>query len=148
MSESKIQFISPEQTVDLRSRVLRPGQPLSACHYENDNAPATFHLGVLHNNEIISNGTFLQQGHEKFSEARYPYRLRGMATDPAHQKKGYGRDIVIFALGELKKRNSDLLWFNARTSAEGFYLSLGFEVIENIFDIPGVGPHKVMYRWL
>lgn len=144
----QVQFITAEQTIDLRSRVLRPNQPIEACHYPEDNLKTTFHLGILENNKVLSNGTFMQQSHLELREARRAYRLRGMATDPNFQKQGLGKLILNQAVEELKKRQCDLLWFNARISAEGFYGALDYKSIENIFDIPGIGLHKVMYRWL
>lgn len=141
----EIQFISAQETIDLRSRILRPGQKLELCHYPEDNLISSFHLGIKLGDRIVCNGTFLQQGHKHFLDARHPYRLRGMATDFDFQKKGLGAQLIARALVELKQKNCDLLWFNARTSAEGFYKKLGFTAVEEIFDIPTIGPHKVMF---
>lgn len=148
MSEKKIQFITAEDTMDLRSRILRPGQPLEACRYAEDNLVTTFHIGVLIDGRIVGNGTFMQQQHPDLEAFQLAYRLRGMATDPEVRHQGLGRLILETAENELKKRQCDLLWFNARVSSEGFYHKLGYDVIGNIFDIAGIGPHKVMYRWL
>lgn len=141
-------FVSAQNTLDLRQRILRPGQPLTQCQYEEDEYESTFHLGIWKNSSIVSNGTFIQQGHSLFPKAIYPFRLRGMATDLSEQKKGLGRLILQKGLVELKKRKCDLLWFNARTSAELFYSHQNFLVDQNIFEIPLIGPHKVMYKWL
>lgn len=143
------ELITTADTIDLRDRVLRGPRPLESCYYAEDNLESTFHLGVRdENGKVISNGTFMQQAHPKLAEARCAYRLRGMATDPSQQKQGLGLLILERALEELRKKNSDLLWFNARVSAEGFYRKAGYEAIDEIFDIAQVGPHKVMYRWL
>ena len=83
-----------------------------------------------------------------FSLAKKPYRLRGMATDFIYHRQGLGQKIIHAALVELKIRNCDLLWFNARTSAELFYLKLGFTADNTVFELPLIGPHKVMYKWL
>lgn len=147
-SDLNIRLISAVETIDLRSRVLRPGQNKEVCHYPEDNLPSSFHLGVLVKNRIVCNGTFLQQGHAHFLKASLPYRLRGMATDPEFQGQGLGKNLLAKALRELQEKKCDLLWFNARTSAEIFYQKLNFAVIGDIFDIPGVGPHKVMFKWL
>ena len=47
---------------------------------------------------------------------------------------------------ELKEKESDLLWCNARLIAVDFYESLGFKIIGEIFDIEGIGPHYYMYK--
>jgi predicted GNAT family N-acyltransferase len=146
--DEAVQLITAEQTIDLRSRLLRPGQSIEMCRYSEDNLESTFHLGIYFENKIICNGTFIQQGHELFKDAKMPYRLRGMATDLAFQKMGLGTQIIEKALVELHHRNCDLLWFNARTSAEIFYQKLGFAQIDQVFELAGIGPHKVMYKSL
>lgn len=147
MSEFKIEMIAAERTVDLRMRVLRPLHPREACVYAEDSLPTTFHVGVLQNEQVVSNGTFMQQAQPKIAGPKVPYRLRGMATDPALQGHGLGRKIIEAAEVELLKRGCDLLWFNARVSAEGFYKKLGYTAIEEVFEIDTVGPHKIMYKW-
>ena len=69
-----------------------------------------------------------------------------MATEPALQGKGLGKKIILAAEEELKKRRCDLLWFNARVSAEIFYKKLGYTAIEEVFNIDTIGAHKVMYK--
>ena len=156
-----VRFISGADCHDLRSRVLRPGQPASTYVFHEDTLPESFHVGIFVDEVIVCNGTFLKQN---FSEVRHSYdiknidekanlilnspnayRLRGMATDPNHQGHGYGKELINFALNELKNRGCELLWFNARTSAQKFYEKLGATAIGDIFDIPGGGPHFVMY---
>ena len=143
-----IRPIDAEQSLDLRSRILRPGQSLELCSYLEDNLPSTFHLGVFVEDRIVCNGTFIQQEHPRFVEAAFPYRLRGMATDPAFQNTGMGSRLIQTSLKILADRHCDLLWFNARLSAEIFYQKLGFEQLAEVFEIPSIGPHKVMFKWL
>ena len=152
-AQASIEHITALQTIDLRTRILRPGQPIEVCHYPEDNLISTFHLGAYINLEnggrvIAANGTFMRDAHMHFPEAIIPYRLRGMATD--HQYRGMGLGSLILQQGEmlLKVMNCDLLWFNAREIAFPFYEKNGFTIIGEMFDIPGAGPHKVMYKWL
>ena len=143
------ELIPASVTIDLRHRILRPEHDVSVCHYDEDNFSSTFHVGIRDvSKKIIANGTFMAQAHDLFGLAKNPYRLRGMATETGFQKQGLGRTVVVFAEKELQQRNCDLLWFNARTTAEIFYQKLGFSADPVIFDIPTVGPHKVMYKWL
>ena len=144
----KTAFITPEQSFDLRNRVLRGSRPVESCNYAEDRFETTFHIGVLENDKILSNGTLMLQAHKHFPQSHLPYRLRGMATDPEYQKQGHGKLILAAAEAELRKRGADLLWFNARVSAEEFYRKCGFLAVEEVFDIAQVGPHKVMYKWL
>lgn len=132
--------------MDLRTRILRPNQPIENCQYPGDDDVNTFHLGVIRGARILSSGTFMKEMSPRFPGAENSYRLRGMATDKDFQNLGFGRMIIEAAQFELQKRNCDLLWFNARVSAEIFYRKMGFLAVEEIFDIPLAGPHKVMYK--
>ena len=130
-------------------RILRPLHPAEMCRYPEDNYESTFHVGVINDGVVVSNGTFMQQAcsHLKLAGTALPYRLRGMATDVDQQGLGLGREIILFAEKELKKRGCDLLWFNARVSAEGFYRKLGYDAIEEVFNIDSIGAHKIMYKY-
>lgn len=71
-----------------------------------------------------------------------------MAVDPLHHRKGIGGKLLVEGERMLLARQADLLWFNARENAFKFYESMGFRYASEIFDIPGVGPHKVMFKKL
>lgn len=90
----------------------------------------------------------MKDAHAFFPEAKNPYRLRGMATDNAYRGMGLGSQILQHGEMLLKVMNCDLLWFNAREIAFPFYEKNGFKITGDMFDIPGAGPHKVMYKWL
>lgn len=147
-NKNRIQFISTEQTINLRSRILRPNQPIENCYYTKDNDEDTFHLGVSIDAKIVSNGTFMREQNINLQNAKLAYRLRGMATHNEFQRQGLGKLIIESALIELKKRNCDLLWFIARLTAVNFYKKLGFKSLEGVLDITAKNPHKVMYKWL
>ena len=147
LSHLQVKFISSSQCLDLRTRILRPGQDIQHCQYAEDNHPDTFHLGVFDSSQkIICNGTFIKTAQPFFPTAKNPYRLRGMATDTFYQGKGLGSLLLEKAFQILKERHCDLLWCNARESAFAFYQRSDFQLIGDMFDIPGAGPHKVMWR--
>jgi len=143
-----IKFISAEDCLDLRSRVLRPGQSLDLCKFTEDHFATTFHLGVFVGSTIVSNGTFMLNQNTDLPTAKNPYRLRGMATDLNYQGQNLGSALIQHAEIILKNKNCDLLWFNAREKAFSFYQKNGFTPHGEMFDIHLVGPHKVMYKWL
>lgn len=140
-----IKKIPWQETLDLRSRVLRPGLPIREAQFKGDDAPETIHYGVFEGGQILGVATFFP---ETFPElkAKNPFRLRGMAVDPARRRTGAGRALLEFAEKELSARSVDLIWFNAREVAFPFYLALGYEFCGGLFDLPGVGPHKVMFK--
>jgi GNAT superfamily N-acetyltransferase len=67
-----------------------------------------------------------------------------MATHPAWQRKGLGRQLLAHAELLLAEDPIRLRWCNARTSAIGFYATMGWTVVSDEFDIPTAGPHRRM----
>lgn len=144
----KVQQITAEEAMDLRARILRPGQPLSTIQYAEDYSPTTFHLGLIQDGKIICNGTFISGVCDYFPDHSVAYRLRGMAVDNEFQGQGLGTQLLAAAEKILVERACSLLWFNARTTALHFYEKNGFVTVGEVFDIPGGGPHVVMYKFL
>lgn len=143
----EIQMITAEKTWNLRHLVLRPNASFEAIKNPEDQLPNTFHLGAYIQNELVGISSFHEEELARLSATR-PYRLRGMATDPNFQRRGIGTQLMEKGVLELQKTNSDLLWCNAREVAFPFYQGLGLLTLEPLFEISGVGPHKVMYKYL
>lgn len=153
-----LDFIFPEQTYSLRNLVLRPGQSRDACIFVSDKDPLGFHLGAFikssgEQSEPVCVASFhpevfpsVQSDH--LIAAKHPYRLRGMATHPDFTRKKIGTALLEMGIGHLRALGSDLLWFNARQKAFGFYQSMGFDFGSELFEIEGVGLHKVMLKYL
>ena len=139
-----IKFIPTIAVLSLRNIVLREGKLRDEeCIFLNDDAIDTFHLGYVLNQDLISVASFHHQPRQGFSGEAY--QLRGMATDATSQGKGYGNQLVNFAIVYLKGQKVNYIWCNARQKAFKFYQSLGFEFISEEFEIPGIGIHKAMY---
>ena len=68
-----------------------------------------------------------------------------MASSPKVRGQNFGKKVIDFALEELKKRNVEILWCDARNVALGFYEKMGFTIIGDYYDVPEIGPHKLMY---
>lgn len=132
-----IRYIQPEDTLRLRSLVLRKGRPLAECVFPND--AEGFHLGVFIDDSLMSIATFYQENYKDLGSGGY--RLRGMATHPDAEHRGLGRALIYFAIDELLAMNASYIWCNARSSAIGFYEKLGFQFCSEEFEIPGVGMH-------
>ncbi len=138
-----IRRISPEETLPLRSAVLRNNMPLEQCVFPTDSTEGIFHLGCFADDKLVCIGTFLPEDYKEKGPGGF--RLRGMATDPAYAGKGFGAELINFAFNELRSVQAAYIWCNARSAAVGFYNRLGFEVISEEFEIPGVGPHYDMF---
>jgi len=134
-----IKRISQDETFPLRSRVLRKGAPFTECILPTDNVLGTYHLGYFLDDRLVCIGTFFPEDYPELGKGGM--RLRGMATDPEFAGRGYGAELINFAIAELKENHAVYIWCNARSTAAGFYKKLGFKMISEEFEIPGVGPH-------
>lgn len=143
--EYDIKKITTKQTLPLRKKVLKPFLSEEECVNPGDDLPTTIHLGLFFAGKIVSIATFIQESHPEFS-AGYPYRLRGMATDPNYRGQGCGQMLLRHGVEFLKEKRCDLLWFNARQKAFPFYEKLSFYYHGPLFDMKDIGPHKVMYK--
>jgi predicted GNAT family N-acyltransferase len=135
--------VPAEVTYGLRGAVLRPDG--GEITWAGDDDPGTFHLAAR-----TADGRIV--GVVRFSPAPCPYRpgsaapwqLRGMATDAAVRGTGAGRALVTEGLTRVRARGGDLVWCDARVPAVGFYERMGFAVVTEPFDKPGIGPHVGM----
>lgn len=134
-----IKRITQEETFPLRSLVLRNGATYDKCILPTDAAEGIFHLGLYVEGQLICIGTFFPEDYPGKGAAGM--RLRGMATDPAYAGKGFGAQLINFAVAELSAAGDVYMWCNARAAAVGFYRRLGMEIVSEEFNIPGIGPH-------
>src|SRR5471032_1942156 len=139
-----IKFIKPVEVLSIRNEVLREGKlTLDECRWPGDEAEGTFHLGYYLGDELLSIASFQVQSHGQFPGTGY--QLRGMATIESHRGQGLGNQLLNFGLTYLRGQKVNYVWCNARKKALAFYKSMGFEVISDEFEQPGIGPHYVMY---
>lgn len=147
MASTAIIPIEAEKTWALRHQVLRPNQTLADCAYPTDNDPGAFHLGAFQNDVLVAIASFYREQHPDLEHASQ-YRLRGMAVQPELQTRGLGRLLIDAGEQELRSSNVNAWWCNARSSAAGYYAKMGLQQLGPEFDLPPLGPHKVMYRVL
>ncbi len=139
-----IKFITAEDTLPIRNEVLRDGKlNLDECRFPSDQNEGAFHVGNFEENILVSIASFHPQNVE--GHIGVGYQLRGMATIPGFQGKGKGNQLLNFAIVYLRGQKINYLWCNARKKALNFYLGIGFEIISDEFDVPGIGPHYMMY---
>jgi GNAT superfamily N-acetyltransferase len=142
---STVEFI-----LELRQKVLRPGLRLETARFEGDDLITTYHFLLayptpLEKGDPVCCATFMRTRHR----GEIAHQLRGMATDPGHQKKGFGK-ILLCATEEIlvERTGIRLLWCNARESAVSFYKDACGWSFDKCppFDIPGIGMHRVMFK--
>ena len=139
-----IKFISTEETLSIRNSMLREGKlELDQCRFDGDYGEGAFHLGYYQDEKLVCIATFHPQNKQAFEGQGY--QLRGMATLTDFQGTGIGNKILNFAIIYLKGQKVNYLWCNARKVALKFYKSMGFEIVSDEFELPGIGPHRQMY---
>ncbi|MBS1531821.1 MAG: GNAT family N-acetyltransferase [Bacteroidetes bacterium] len=139
-----IRFIPVEDTLAIRNDILRGGKlTLDQCRFSGDENPDAFHLGYFAGDKLVCIATFHPQNYKDYQGKAY--QLRGMATLPEYRGRGIGNQVVNFAIVYLRGQKTNYIWCNARKSALKFYIDLGFEVISDEFELPNIGPHRVLY---
>jgi len=144
MIEFTIRQISAAETIPLRHSVLRPHQPLAACHYPGDEDEINFHIGAFYNEDLVSVASYFLQKHPELAETPQ-YRLRGMATLPELRGEGAGSQLLVKGNEILREKIVPIWWCNARISAAGYYEKAGLSQLGEVFEIKPIGMHKVMY---
>ena len=141
----EIKKVVAEEVRPLRHSELRKGQDFSTTSYIEDYEAGTFHMACIVDEKIVTCATFYPETSSKIKSDN-TYRLRGMATDSSFQRKGYATGLMNESFKELKNRDCDMVWCNARLVAVDFYKSVGFKITGELFDIEGIGPHYYMYK--
>ena len=141
----KVLRINAADTFQIRQQMLRSGQSIDKCTFTGDEEDQTFHLGAFKEGKLISVASFYFEKHPDLEE-QYQFRLRGMATLPEHQHQGLSSELLKTAFPIIKQNFCPLVWCNARKGAVGFYQKVGFEKVGEEFDIPGIGPHALMFK--
>mgnify|MGYP001600332178 FL=1 len=139
-----IRFIPVEDTLAIRNQILRGGKlTLDQCRFPGDEAESSFHLGYFDKDKLVSVATFHKQNHGEFSGQGF--QLRGMATLDDYRGRGIGNQLLNFGIVYLRGQKANYIWCNARKNALRFYAGIGFEVISDEFEVPDIGPHRVLY---
>jgi GNAT superfamily N-acetyltransferase len=137
----ELRELAPQETYDLRSRVLRPGRGIGAAMFPRDQESK--HFGVVASGRIVSVVSAHAEDSPLFP-APGGWRIRGMATDPEWQGKGAGSRLLEGLLSWGRSHAVPFFWCNARLVAFAFYERHGFTFESELFEIEDVGPHKVM----
>jgi len=140
-----VRTISPEETRPLRHLVLWPHIPFEKdCVIDIDHREDAIHLGTFDNEKLVSVGSLFRVSSPKLSFT-HQYRLRAMASHPDYRGQDCGKMLVQEAMGILRQKSIQVLWCDAREKAVGFYARIGFSVLEEVYDVPLIGPHKFMW---
>ena len=78
------------------------------------------------------------------SEVVADTKIRNQLKD--FEKKGFGKLLLKTAEKIISEKGSNNLWCNARIKAVPFYISCGYRIFGQLFDIQDIGPHYMMYK--
>lgn len=140
-----IQEIPAQETYLVRNPVLRKGKPIESCRFDGDDLPSTHHFGLFEHESLVGIISLFKNSNITFAENSQS-QIRGMAILDDFRKKGFGEALVNHCEEYCINNNSDLIWFNARTEAVGFYEKMGYQKTGTVFEIKGVGEHLLMFK--
>ena len=141
----EIKKITAFESIIVRHPVLRPGRPIESCHFDGDDLLSTSHFGLFLENQLAGVISAFKAQNKLFSEENQ-YQIRGMAVLSEFQKKGFGEQLLQYCENEIRLKSGNLIWFNARETALGFYEKSGYEILGDPFEIPDVGPHYILFK--
>lgn len=140
-----IKKILPLETFSVRHPVLRKGKPIESCHFEGDDLETTKHFGLYLDHKLVGIISLFKKNNLHFLETNQ-YQIRGMAVLENHRKKNFGKALILHSEKQCSELNVELIWFNARVEAIGFYEKMGYKKTGTIFEIPDVGKHILMFK--
>lgn len=143
----EIREVTIDDVLPFRIEYLLGGRPPSAVRLSGDRDEKTFHLGAYLDGQLVGIASFLSEAKSDWKIVNQ-YRLRQMAVMTKHNRKGYGKELLERGIALLQERGCQLLWCDARQAAFGFYQKLGFAFHGPEFEVPKIGSHKVMVRFL
>jgi predicted GNAT family N-acyltransferase len=123
------------EVLDLRHRVLRPGQPRESAHFPGDEAQDTRHWVAVQSDRVVGVVSVMRAESDGVL-----WQLRGMAVDPDLRGQGVGEQLLL----QTQREVAEPLWCNAREAVVGFYTRYGWKTVGPPFEIAGVGPHRKM----
>jgi len=143
----QIKEIPSKETYSVRQPVLRKGKPIESCIFEGDDLETTHHFGLFDNEKLIGIISLFEKINPIFAE-KNQVQIRGMAVLETQQKKGFGETLVKHCETYCNESKINLIWFNARTAALGFYKKMEYQPLGEPFNIKDVGEHYLMFKKL
>ena len=131
----------------IRAELLRPGQAPDELVYNGDEAPGTLHAAVFDGGRAIAGASVMR---EPFPPHPAPgdWRIRGMATRPHARGRGAGWSLLALCIDHARQARATVVWCSARVPARGFYERAGLVAVGDVFEVPRIGPHVLMWRSL
>jgi ribosomal protein S18 acetylase RimI-like enzyme len=143
----EIKEISAFETIIVRHPVLRFEKPIETCRFEGDDLPTTSHFGLFYEDQLSAVISVFEEKSILFFEENQ-FQIRGMAVLEQHQKKGFGEALLKYCENQIRNNRVEIIWFNARQTAIGFYEKYQYQKIGDGFEIADIGIHYVLFKKL
>jgi ribosomal protein S18 acetylase RimI-like enzyme len=127
--------------------VLRFEKPIETCRFEGDDLPTTSHFGLFYEDQLSAVISVFEEKSILFFEENQ-FQIRGMAVLEQHQKKGFGEALLKYCENQIRNNRVEIIWFNARQTAIGFYEKYQYQKIGDGFEIADIGIHYVLFKKL
>jgi GNAT superfamily N-acetyltransferase len=158
-----VEMVPAWTTWPLRQEVLRPRRPVRDCVYPGEDDRRSAHVAALQRAArpgtglkgavptgaeftVLAVGAVLPEAPDWEPDGDDGWRLRGMATRPDVRGQGLGTRVLDRLIDHVVDHGGGLLWCNARTPALHLYQRAGFSPRGDVFELPEIGPHQVMWR--
>jgi GNAT superfamily N-acetyltransferase len=166
-------FVPAETTWALRQEVLRPHRAVADCVYPGEDDPRAAHAAAViaagspdrarpvvagdvgagpgraepgPTGDVVAVAAVMPEAPPWDTARPDGWRLRGMATRPDLRGQGVGGRVLDLLIGHVAQQGGGLLWCNARTPALHLYERAAFLPRGDVFELPEIGPHQVMWR--
>jgi GNAT superfamily N-acetyltransferase len=142
-----VEQVRPEITYPLRQQVLRGARAPESSIFPGDGDRSSGHFAAYAGDNVVGVASVFAQPEpddDQIAE-RGSWQLRGMAVDPDHQGEGAGAALIERIRDFVTRSGGGLIWCNARLTAEGFYLKMGFARIGKPWEEPDIGEHVRMH---
>ena len=143
-----VRLITAVATRPLRQRILRPGQAVHELVYPGDDDADSLHVGAFAGAALLGVASLYRQSPDGQPARATEWRLRGMAVVPEARRQGVGAALLAACERHARAHGGDRVWFNARVDALPFYVALGYAMVGEEYELPGIGPHRFAERRL
>jgi GNAT superfamily N-acetyltransferase len=144
-----VRRVPPEETYDLRHRILRLHEAPEDLRLAADEDPrAGFFAAQTDDGATIATAVVFPEAPPWDAAAADVWRLRGMATEEGWRSRGIGTAVLDAVVAHVGAGGGRLLGCNARLAACAFYERAGFAPVGEEWDEPLIGPHVAMQRTL
>ena len=124
----------------MREKLLRKPLGMELREQDFENEETQYHFGIFEKNKLLA-CLVAKPVNDKVVQ------LRQMAVLPEYQGKGIGEVLMESTESELRGRDYNQIWLNARIEVERFYQNLGYKAVGNEFmevTIPHVKMEKAL----